>query len=103
MRLRRDEWPAPIAGRLQMIEMQAQFSSFKRSTQMAQLIQMTGSIPVPIIVLADPVMTHVLDDGFVLRGIQLQADGERTYEHIQAWRVTLALAGTAARGAAPGA
>ena len=86
--MRRDEWPAPLEGRLQMIEMDARFSSFRRATHMAQLIQMQGMVAIPAVVLADPVMTHIVDDGFVLRGIQLHVEGERVWEHEQVWLVT---------------
>src|SRR5450830_1098528 len=71
-----------------MIEMDARFSSFRRATHMAQLIQMQGMVAIPAVVLADPVMTHIVDDGFVLRGIQLHVEGERVWEHEQVWLVT---------------
>lgn len=81
-----------------MIEMEARFSSFRRATHMAQLIQMRGVVAIPVVILADPVMTHIVDDGFVLRGTQLHVEGKRTYEYQQVWRVTLALAGPSADG-----
>jgi len=71
-----------------MIEMESKFSSFRRSTHMAQLIQMQGVVAIPVVMLADPVMTHIVDDGFVLRGIQLHVEGERVWEHEQVWLVT---------------
>lgn len=91
--MRRDEWPAPIEGRLQMIEMDARISSFRRATHMAQLVQMQGMVAIPAVVLADPVMTHVVELGFVLRGIQLHVEGDRVWEHEQVWLVTPVIGG----------
>lgn len=54
---------------------------------MAQLIQMQGQVPVPVQVIADPMLTHVVADGFVLRGIELRVDGERVWEFEQVWLV----------------
>jgi len=87
LRLRQDAWPAPVAGRLDMECMNATHTNFRRAMRQATLSTQVGVAQrwVKQLFLFEPVLLHINDDGFVLRGIQLKRTDAGIYEQEQMW------------------
>ena len=91
LRLRQEEWPEPVQGDLTMECRDARDNNFRRTIRQAVVYVRVGVAQrrVGHMHLFDPVMLHTVDDGFILRGIQLRSEateaGRRVYEHEQMW------------------
>lgn len=87
LRLRPDEWPEPIAGRLYLEYWQGSTNNHRRCIRSLDLLARRGSIDVPALRMADAELVDIAGDGMLLRGVELRADGGRVHEHVQMWLV----------------
>lgn len=87
MRLRPDEWPEPLRGRLDISHMPASICSARRTLREVRLLGEWVSHPVSILLMFDPEFVDVVGDGFLLRGHVIESHGGRQYEHEQLWLV----------------
>lgn len=87
LRLRPEEWPAPVAGQLRMDYWEGSKNSHRRTLRQAALWQHMGVNWRPALVIADPDWIDVVGDALLMRGLQLQSLEGRMYEHQQLWLV----------------
>jgi hypothetical protein len=87
LRHRRSEWPDPVAGQLRVGTWDAATNSFGRTVRQAELIQEYGVNTRPVLILFEPELIDVPDQGQLLRGVDLERKEGRTFEHQQLWLV----------------
>lgn len=92
LRLRREEWAAPVHGRLTIRDDAA--NNFRRTVRQANLLARDGTTERAAELLFDPVIFRDLPDGFVMRGIELKAHAGRLWEFEQVWMCRLTPGGS---------
>ena len=91
-RLRRSEWPEPVAGDLEIAFM---LQTYARSPlKAAQLYDVQGSVRRPLLLpLFEPVLVTMDSHFMLLQGIELEAQQGEISEHVQVWHCAPASAG----------
>lgn len=87
LRLRPDEWPLPEAGQLRMDYWTGDKNNYRRTLRQAGLWRPVGVNWRLALTLADPDWIDVVGDALLMRGVVLQIDSGRIYEHEQLWLV----------------
>lgn len=88
LRLRPDEWPAPLVGDLQMDYSDGRQNNSRRTLRRLTLWQSDGgNTRRPGVPLIDPELIDVLGDALLFRGHMLAVQDTRIYEHEQLWLV----------------
>lgn len=87
MRLRPEEWPAPVRGELQMAYWEGAHNSYRRTLRNLSLLVYRGTTAVPQLRISDPEPIDVVGGAMLFRGIELEAREGRIYEHEQVWLV----------------
>ena len=87
LRLRPDEWPAPIVGDLRMVYVDGRANNSRRTIRQATQWVSWGTQMVPGPRIIDPQWIDVFGDAMVMRGTQLHVLDGRIYEADQLWIV----------------
>lgn len=87
LRLRPEEWPAPVRGVLQVDQREARTTSARRAQREVTVMGEWVSAPKPLAFMFDPEFVDVVGDGFLLRGYVITPADGRCYEHQQLWLV----------------
>ena len=87
MRLRPEEWPAPIRGELAMSYWEGSKNSSRRTLRHVSLMVRWGTGRIPNIRLADPEWIDVVGGALLMRGIILNSVEGRVFEHEQVWLI----------------
>jgi len=85
LRLRPEEWPAPVAGQLRMAQWDSSHTSYHRTIRKLVLWVPWGTQIVPGPWLGDAQMVDVVGDAQLLRGDVLHSEDGRIHEHAQLW------------------
>jgi hypothetical protein len=85
LRLRPEEWPAPVAGQLQMAQWDSKHTSYHRTIRRLVLWVPWGTQIVPGPWLGDAQLVDVVGDAQLLRGDVLHSEDGRIHEHAQLW------------------
>lgn len=85
LRLRPEEWPAPVAGQLQMAQWDSKHTSYHRAIRKLVLWVPWGTSMVPGPWLGDAQLVDVVGDAQLLRGDVLHSEDGRIHEHAQLW------------------
>ncbi|WP_428001784.1 hypothetical protein [Acidovorax sp.] len=87
MRLRPEEWPAPIRGELRMTYWDGAHNSARRTLRDVSLLVMWGTTRVPSIRMADPEWIDVVGGALLMRGMGVHTVDGRIYEHEEVWLI----------------
>ncbi|CAN7171933.1 hypothetical protein LJR118_000309 [Acidovorax sp. LjRoot118] len=87
MRLRPEEWPAPVRGELQMNYWDGTRNSSRRTLRDVALMVRWGTSTVPNIRMADPEWIDVVGGALLMRGMGLHMVDGRVYEHEEVWLI----------------
>lgn len=87
LRLRPEEWPAPLRGKLQVKQQEGRALAARRSLREVQLVGEWVIAPMVLAFMFEPEFIDVVGDGFLLRGNVIQSVEGRCYEHQQLWLV----------------
>ena len=87
LRLRPDEWPAPVRGVLRVDQREAPTTSARRAQREVKVMGEWVSAPLTLAFMFDPEFVDVVGDGFLLRGYVITTTAGRCYEHQQLWLV----------------
>ncbi|ABM32229.1 hypothetical protein QRO08_16545 [Paracidovorax citrulli] len=87
MRLRPEEWPAPVDGELRMYYWDGRRNSSRRTLREVTLWGYWGTTEQPIRRMTDPLLIDILGDAMLLQGQVLGSVEGRLYEHFQLWLV----------------
>lgn len=85
LRLRPEEWPAPVAGQLQMAQWDSKHTNYHRTIRKLVLWVPWGTSMVPGPWLGDAQLVDVVGDAQLLRGDVLHSEDGRIHEHAQLW------------------
>lgn len=85
LRLRPEEWPAPVAGHLRMAQWDSSHTSYHRAIRKLVLWVPWGTSMVPGPWLGDAQLVDVVGDAQLLRGDVLHSEDGRIHEHAQLW------------------
>lgn len=85
LRLRPEEWPAPVAGHLRMAQWDSSHTSYHRAIRKLVLRVPWGTSMVPGPWLGDAQLVDVVGDAQLLRGDVLHSEDGRIHEHAQLW------------------
>ena len=85
LRLRPEEWPAPVSGQLQMAQWDSSHTSYHRTIRKLVLWVPWGTQIVPGPWLGDAQLVDVVGDAQLLRGDVLHSEDGRIHEHAQLW------------------
>jgi hypothetical protein len=85
LRLRPEEWPAPVVGQLRMAQWDSSHTNYHRTIRKLVLWMPWGTSMVPGPSLADAQLVDVVGDAQLIRGDVLQSVDGRIHEHAQLW------------------
>ena len=85
LRLRPEEWPAPVAGHLRMAQWDSSHTSYHRAIRKLVLWVPWGTSMVPGPWLGDAQLVDVVGDAQLLRGDVLHSEDGRIHEFVQLW------------------
>lgn len=85
LRLRPEEWPAPVAGHLRMAQWDSSHTNYHRTIRKLVLWVPWGTSIAPGPWLGDAQLVDVVGDAQLLRGDVLHSEDGRIYEFVQLW------------------
>ena len=85
LRLRPEEWPAPVAGHLRMAQWDSSHTSYHRAIRKLVVWVPWGTSLVPGPSLADAQLVDVVGEAQLIRGDVLHSEDGRIHEHAQLW------------------
>ena len=85
LRLRPEEWPAPVAGHLRMAQWDSSHTSYHRAIRKLVVWVPWGTSIVLGPSLADAQLVDVVGDAQLIRGDVLHSEDGRIHEHAQLW------------------